>query len=173
MLGLLGSAIYSAEMFMPRGAILVPIQSPDYCECVFAYCGAASTHREFLFVLATTIGVSCDMGGPWLDSGRKAPFVQPGFSTDYGPTVWARKNGWGWTRHFNPQELVRGLKEVLALAEASDAPLVGTGAPAGQTLSARFRSWALHNGHQKACGGYAVQMSDDGAPWTNITDTGI
>lgn len=158
LLGLHGSAMGSHELWLPMGSILVNIFSPGSCECRWAYCAAADPER-LLYVAATTSDANCQLGGSWLDSGREGDFVQPELHyphklKDFLHLIHGR-GLWNYTRSYNATELVTGLRTVLGTLETVE------------KLGPDFRDWAASRGHRAACGGFALQMVDDGAGATD------
>jgi len=154
LIGLHGSAIASQEVWMPDGSILVSVMSRSICECRWAYCAAANPERSFLYVIATTDDVSCDLGGRWLAAGRVGPFEPPELHFPYDiaelVNMTHQNELWDYTRHLDPTQIAKGL-EVALNPSPEDAQ---------KPLSERFEAWALENGHKKGCGGLALQMVD-------------
>lgn len=153
MLGLRGSAIYTHEMWMPPGSMAVTVMSPGFCECGLAYCAAANPHRGFLWVLATTAGVNCSLGGSWLDSGGEGAFHPPQhwWPLDRDPSA-------PFSRHYNHTELLAGLRSVLSVE--AKASFTGEASPMNERMATKFATWAAGRGHEAACAGFALQMVD-------------
>jgi len=158
LLGLHGSALAAHEVWLPPGSIVVSVMSPGICECRWAYCAAASAERALLYVLATTPDANCQLGGRWLEHGGY--FEPPQLHSPYLIEELVNKTHVGdlsaYTRHFEYSGVLAGL-------EASLFPVFveNVGWDFG-VMSARFGRWAAQNGHARACGGAAVQVSDSG-----------